>query len=116
MWLVAISIIAIIAIILSIVTLMKIKKEGYINYPFGPINPEMVNPFVTQSVYGQPGSMFNLATQQLGGADATLNTYQMQTEYVKDFVPEHIVNNGFNFGGNTTDALELSKLGAWDQL
>ena len=123
MLLLIISIVAIIAIILSIIALTKTRAsssksstEPFINYPFGPINPEMVNPFVVQSVYGQPGSMFNLTTSSVGGADATLNMYQLQDSYMHTFVPEHKVNNGFNFGGNTTELLEMSKDGAWNNL
>ena len=114
---IAIIAISLLAIYLSLRVLMK--RENFIQYPFSNIYPEDVNPFSPQSVYGQPGYYFGLATypsDQAFGANKTLELVNQRHALYTAIRPDYKVNDGFNYGGNTMHTLNLYRIGAWENL
>jgi hypothetical protein len=93
---------SVLAIVFSAVCLAK-KKENYIGYPFGPIDPSRVNIVDPQSVYGMPGMFFDITSPEQGyGADKSLFIAQAQGEVYRNMGIEWQLNEGFNNTGNAT--------------
>jgi len=121
--------ISIVAIVLSLKCLNDSKakvtpktKEYFMDvFPWNYTNPYDVNPYSVQSVYGQPGDYFQLATKGSNagiGAQNTLVMVENAQRYLADHPVDWKLNQGFNAGGNAAWALEMghSQLNAWKNL
>jgi hypothetical protein len=100
---------SIIAIVLSAICLTK-KKEGFIGYPFSPIDPSRINIVDQQSVYSMPGMFFDISSPEPSyHADKTLFIAQAQGEVARNMGIEWQLNEGFNNTGNATFDLGFSQ-------
>ena len=114
-------VISILAICISSWCIYQASKKEGIAFPFGPINPENVNPFNAQSVFGQPSAMFDFSSNPQNapyGAYQALQVMQARQDYVDKTRPKWVVNQGYDNTGNTNWALSLGEKPyyAWDYL
>lgn len=106
----AIILVSIITIAMSSKALKKVA-ERYAPYPFGPIDPKLVDPYVSQSVFGQPSPLFELShnvdNQNLGAWQA-LQVLQDKSDFVLNSGIDWKTNTGFDGDGNTQFLLDLA--------
>jgi hypothetical protein len=107
---IGIIIVSIIIIILCTKCLMK-SSERFVPYPFGPIDPNHVDPIVAQSVFGQPSVLFQLSNspqnQNLGAWQA-LQLSQNMYDWNRNAGIEWQTNDGFSSTGNTQFLLDYA--------
>ena len=107
---IAIIIVSIIAIVMSSRALKDVK-ERFVAYTFGPIDPNLVDPYVSQSVFGQPAPMFDLShnqADQLNGAWRAMQVLEDKSDFVLGTGIDWKTNTGFDGDGNTQFLMDLA--------
>ena len=102
---------SIVVIILSSKALKKQQAENFVPYPFGPIDPNHVDPILTQSVFGQPSALFQLSNSvdnQNVGAWQALQLLQNKSDWYNRSGIEWKTNDGFDADGNTQFLMDYS--------